>query len=182
MILFTILFLILCKPKKKKKRKEEKKRLPEHYHCLSARETWWLPWIGSGQKRVLMCETFYLFLTGPSSKIWQPKQKDFNFHFTWLGSYSTVISVANNFITKKNKGSSWTPRCSSELRSEWGLSCRALHGAIAKLASDLSCYKGMHPRSKHGKSEGVFMVPVCITHFAQPHFIFTGMESTRDHG
>lgn len=102
-----------------------------------------------------MCDTSYLFLTGPSSKIWQPKQNEFNLHFTWLDNYSIVISVANNFITKRNKGMSWTPRCSSELLSEWGLSSRALHGAITKLASDLDCYKGMHPRSKHGKSEGV---------------------------
>lgn len=111
-----ILFLILHK-KKKKKEKRRKKKIAR---ALPLSQCWrdlvtsmnWKVWTG-----VLMCET-YLFLTGPSSKIWQPKQNEFNFHFTWLDSYSTVISVANNFITKKNKGSSWTPRCSSELLSE----------------------------------------------------------------
>lgn len=36
--------------------------------------------LNSCGKRVVTCETFYLFLTGPNSIIWQPKQKELKLH------------------------------------------------------------------------------------------------------
>lgn len=40
--------------------------------------------LDSRGKWVVTCETFYLFLTGPNSIIWQPKQNELKLCSMWL--------------------------------------------------------------------------------------------------